>query len=57
MPYVIDPTASYRSYDVASDGRFLMMQPVRNAAEEAGLPSIIVVQNWLEELKRLAPTR
>ena len=40
-----------RTYDVASDSRFLMIQTVgpRPAAE------LVVVQNWAEELKRLVP--
>jgi len=41
------------SYDVASDGRFLMIQPMITELEEV---QIIVVLNWFEELKRLVPT-
>ena len=42
------------SYDVGSDGRFLM---IKAADEEEGQPGqIIVVLNWSEELKRLVPT-
>ena len=39
-------------YDVAADGRFLMVQPV-----EAPQPatSINLVLNWFDELKRTAP--
>jgi eukaryotic-like serine/threonine-protein kinase len=42
-----------RTYDVSADGqRFLMVkQPANQAA-----PQIVVVQNWIEELKRLVPT-
>ena len=42
-------------FDVAPDGRFLMLKPSGRAA---GAPqkNIIVVQNWFEELKRLVPT-
>jgi Tol biopolymer transport system component len=45
-----------RSYDVTADGRrFIMVQP----REQAPLPvsQIVVVQNWGEELKRIAPTK
>jgi hypothetical protein len=45
-----------RSYDVTADGRrFIMVQP----REQAPLPvsQIVVVQNWSEELKRIAPTK
>ncbi len=41
-----------RMYDVAADGRFLMVEDDRT--QEEG-PSIVVVLNWLNELKRLAP--
>jgi Tol biopolymer transport system component len=44
--------AAGRDWDVAPDGRFLMIKA--NAATEAS--EIIVVQNWFEELKRLVPT-
>jgi serine/threonine-protein kinase len=43
-----------RTYDVAADGRFLM---IKDAAPDAAAPiNIMVVQNWFEELKRLAPS-
>ncbi|MHC4571282.1 MAG: serine/threonine-protein kinase [Planctomycetota bacterium] len=40
------------NYDVAPDGRFLMIQQ----SEELTPPCIHVVLNWFEELKRLVPT-
>jgi len=42
------------SYDVAPDGRFLMIKP--NEGEQDGALRITVVQNWFEELQRLVPT-
>jgi serine/threonine-protein kinase len=42
-------------YDVASDGRFVMIRDA-DAAAGQGPDRIIVVQNWFEELKRLVPT-
>jgi Tol biopolymer transport system component len=48
-------SGSSRSYDVDADSqRFIMVQP----QEQAALPvaQIVVVQNWIEELQRLAPT-
>jgi len=48
---------SFRPYDIAPDGRFLI---IRNGHTEAGggtASNLIVVQNWTEELKRLVPTR
>ena len=42
-----------RSYDISPDGeRFLM---IRQAGDASGMAQIIVVQNWFEELMRLAP--
>jgi hypothetical protein len=42
---------SARSFDVGPDGRFLMIEANDNATSA----SIVVVQDWFEELKRLAP--
>jgi serine/threonine-protein kinase len=42
-----------RTYDVAKDGRFLM---VKETAPDRTPPiAMVVVQNWTEELKRLVP--
>jgi serine/threonine-protein kinase len=45
-----------RSYDVAADGRFLMIQSVDDAGSQPAPASIVVVQNWTDELKRRVPT-
>jgi hypothetical protein len=45
-------TSIYRNYDVAPDGRFLMIQE----PQEATPLGINVVLNWFEELKRLVPS-
>jgi hypothetical protein len=42
------------SYDVTSDGRFLMIKP--DAGTQSAPPQMVVVLNWFEELKRLVPT-
>jgi serine/threonine-protein kinase len=44
---------SRRTYDVSADGRRFLM--VKRPASQVGAPQIVVVQNWLEELKRLVP--
>ena len=45
-----------RQYDVSRDGqRFLMIKEGRGADQAAASPSLIVVLNWFEELKRLVP--
>jgi len=43
---------NYRNYDIAPDGRFLMIQE----SQESTTLGINVVLNWSEELKRLVPT-
>jgi hypothetical protein len=45
----------FRSWDVAPDGRFLM---VKGGGALWSLPMrIVVVQNWTHELQRWVPTR
>ncbi len=47
-----------RTYDVSLDGqRFLMIKEGGVADQTATPTQIVVVQNWVEELKRLVPTR
>ena len=51
-------TSGARTYDVAPDGqRFLMIKPAAGPGPPAAAASIVVVQNWIEELKRLVPSR
>ncbi len=49
--------APWRTYDLAPDGRFLMIKPGGAATEDgaSALPQIVVVEGWFEELKRLVP--
>ncbi len=49
LPY--DPNVP-RTYDVAPDGRFLMIQEDQRPTPA----SLVIVQHWFEELKRLVPT-
>ena len=53
-PYLHLPSlAISRTYDVSLDGkRFLRIKP---GSESDGPTNVVVVQNWLEELKRLVP--
>jgi hypothetical protein len=44
-----------RAFDIAPDGRFLMLKE-RAGTTGTSAAQIIVVQNWLEELKRRLPT-
>jgi serine/threonine-protein kinase len=43
----------YFMYDVAKDGRFLMLKPAPGSKAPGTPANLIVVQNWTEELKRL----
>jgi dipeptidyl aminopeptidase/acylaminoacyl peptidase len=45
-----------RHYDVAPDGRFVMLKR-DPAAAPRGSPHFVVVQHWLTELGRVVPTR
>jgi hypothetical protein len=53
------PGTAIRSYDVSHDGRrFLALKPVGGSEQPADAPtSLIVVQHWDQELKRLVPTK
>jgi hypothetical protein len=45
-------------YDVSPDGQqFLMIKEASSTNQTAAPPSLVIVQNWTEELKRLVPTR
>jgi Tol biopolymer transport system component len=47
-----------RTYDISPDGqRFLLIKEGDGTNQTATPPQIIVVQHWVEELKRLVPTR
>ena len=53
-PYFAGTTAQHHVFDVSPDGqRFLMIK--REATDETTSGEVILVQNWLEELKRLVP--
>jgi serine/threonine-protein kinase len=43
------------SFDVAPDGRFLMLKPADTPGRPAEPPTVIVVKNWMEDVKRLVP--
>jgi serine/threonine-protein kinase len=52
--YFTNPSWWGRSYDVAPDGRRFLM--IREGVDGTAAPvSIIVVQHWVEDLKRLVP--
>lgn len=51
--------AEGRAWDLAPDGRFLLMKNPSAApgVQQETTPKIRVVVNWAEELKRLVPLR
>ena len=44
-----------RTYDVAPDGRFVMVKTAGDAVEQTQAPQITVVLDWFEELKARVP--
>jgi eukaryotic-like serine/threonine-protein kinase len=44
-----------RTYDVAPDGRRFLMIQQRDSVPQPPVTHVVLVQNWLEELKRLVP--
>jgi serine/threonine-protein kinase len=47
-----------RTYDVSPDGQRFLIVKAASAASQPSVPaSIVVVRNWIEELKRLVPVR
>jgi len=46
-----------RMYDVSPDGQRFLMVKLGTDPKNTAPPQIVVVQNWLEELKRLVPAR
>ena len=51
------PTAPNTSYDVARDGRFLMLEPQTEGDGARAESQIVVVQNFAEEVARRVPVR
>ncbi len=51
------PGNTARRYDISPDGRrFLMLKPATaETTDGEGLPELIFVQNWFDELQRLVP--
>jgi len=46
------PNATWPVYDVAEDGRFLMLQNA-TAPEEATKMQVIIIQHWADALEQL----
>jgi hypothetical protein len=54
---MMTPIGGTRAYDIAPDGRFLIIRSGQAQAAGGAPSNIILVQNWFEELKRLVPTK
>jgi Tol biopolymer transport system component len=55
-PYFATSDGEIRTYDVAPDGRFLMIQ-WGGTSEARPSAQIVVIENWIEEVKRRVPAR
>jgi hypothetical protein len=55
--YRMDSFNTGRTYDVAPDGQQFLMIKEGDADQTTMPPSLIVVQNWAQQLKRLVPTK
>lgn len=49
------PAPGGRPYDIAPDGRFLIIRSGQAEAAGGTAPSLVLALNWFEELKRLVP--
>jgi len=56
QPYFASTGPPGRTYDVSPDGTRFLMFKEGGGATETSPPELILVQNWVEELKRLVPT-
>jgi hypothetical protein len=58
-PYVMEGSdvGGGRSYALAPDGRFLMMKEQKGLEGRSGPTEIVVILNWMEELKRLLASK
>jgi hypothetical protein len=54
---MLPPFGGNRPYDLAPDGRFIVIRPAEEETGSSTAPSLVLVQNWFEELKRLVPAR
>jgi eukaryotic-like serine/threonine-protein kinase len=54
--YYVGPNSG-RSYDVSPEGQRFLMITVPTTDAGTTLPTLIIVQHWDEELKRLVPTK
>ena len=57
-PFLSSPGNTMRTFDVSPDGnRFLMTKDARQTPTFAVSASLTVILNWVDELRRIAPSR
>ena len=56
-PYRLGIGPAMHSFDISSDGRFLMLREGTGVDTSADDPHVVVVQSWSDELNRLVPVR
>jgi hypothetical protein len=54
-PYLMVTLSRFRPWDVAPDGRFLMVQEESRVESGQEIPDFVFVENWIEELKERIP--
>jgi dipeptidyl aminopeptidase/acylaminoacyl peptidase len=52
----VPPAPTVRPFELTPDGRFLLIKPEPVGDANAG-PTVVVVQHWFEELRRLVPVK
>lgn len=55
--YMVSPGNPVRTYDISPDGQRFLMIKGRFFEATAAPAGLIVVQHWVEELKRLVPAK
>jgi eukaryotic-like serine/threonine-protein kinase len=53
----LPPQTGWRPYDIGPDGRFVIIRAGGDGTREASAANMVVVQHWVEELKRLVPAK
>ena len=55
--YYTSPGNPGRTYDISPDGQRFLMIKDRTAGQTAAPAGLIVIEHWVDELKRLVPTK
>jgi serine/threonine-protein kinase len=55
--FLVNNLHPFFTYDVAKDGRFLMLKPAAGSKTQDATANLVVVLNWFTELQQRVPTR